>query len=45
MLEPTFYRDPLTINDLPLTGVNLSCLADFGGPIMPWVVLGGYSGE
>lgn len=45
MMQLTFFRNPLTINDLALGGVNLSCLAEFGGPIMPWVVLGGYPGE
>ena len=39
------YRDPLTVNDLSLKGTNASCLGDFGGPVMPWVALGGYTGQ
>ena len=39
-----FHRDPLTVNDLSLGGTNTSCLGDFGGPVMPWVALGGYTG-
>jgi hypothetical protein len=38
-------RDPLTVNDLGLGGTNMSCLAEFGGPVMPWVALGGFSGN
>ena len=38
-------RDPLTVNDLSLGGTNRSCLGDFGGPVMPWVTLGGYTGQ
>jgi len=38
------YSDPLTVNDLSLQGTNTSCLGDFGGPVMPWVALGGYTG-
>jgi len=40
-----FYRNPLTANDLSLGGTNASCLGDFGGPVMPWVALGGYPGQ
>ena len=39
------FRDPLTVNDLNLGGTNLSCLAAFGGPVMPWVALGGFPGK
>jgi hypothetical protein len=38
-------RDPLTVSDLNLGGTNLSCLAEFGGPVMPWVALGGFSSK
>ena len=38
------HRDPVTVNDLGLKGTNASCLGDFGGPVMPWVALGGYTG-
>lgn len=26
------------------TGLGFSCLGDFGGPVSPWVILGGYDG-
>jgi Niemann-Pick C1 protein len=38
-------RDPLTANDSNLQGTGLSCLGEFGGPVMPWVALGGYPGD
>lgn len=37
------YSDPLTVSDLNLGGTDLSCLAQFGGPVMPWVALGGFA--
>ena len=33
------------MNDLSLGGTNTSCLGEFGGPVMPWVALGGYTGS
>lgn len=41
----SLHRDPLTVNDMSLGGTNASCLGDFGGPVMPWVALGGYTGQ
>jgi len=38
------FSNPLTINDLNLGGTNLSCLGEFGGPVMPGVALGGFTG-
>jgi len=38
-------ENPLTVNDIGLKGTNTSCLGEFGGPVMPWVALGGYPGE
>ena len=36
------YRDPAAIFDT--TKLHMPCLADFGGPVLPWVALGGLPG-
>lgn len=35
-------KDPLSVSDP--TQLHTSCLGTYGGPIMPWVVLGGFPG-
>jgi len=33
------YRDPSSLN---ATGLNIPCMAEYGGPVDPSVALGGY---
>lgn len=35
-------RSPTSVSDT--TPLHLPCLGDFGGPVLPWVALGGYPG-
>jgi Niemann-Pick C1 protein len=43
LLLLAFFRDPLSIADT--SELHSSCLGTFGGPIMPWVALGGFPGR
>ena len=36
-----FFRNPETVSD----ETELSCLGDYGGPIFPWVALGGFDAK
>ncbi|KAL3891662.1 hypothetical protein ACJMK2_003914 [Sinanodonta woodiana] len=36
-------QNPTSISDT--TKLNMSCLAEYGGPAFPWVVLGGFDGD
>lgn len=36
------YRSPASLNDT--SELHDPCLGTFGGPIFPWLVLGGYDG-
>ena len=36
-------RNPESVDDT--TKLHMSCLADYGGPVQPNVVLGGYPGN
>ena len=38
-----YCRAPASVSDT--TKLNMSCLADYGAPAFPWVVLGGYDGK
>jgi len=35
--------NPMSVTDM--TKLNLPCLGAYGGPVSPWVALGGYPGE
>lgn len=37
------FRAPASLNDTSL--LHDPCLGTFGGPVFPWLVLGGYDGE
>uniref|UniRef100_A0A8C5X4I0 NPC1 like intracellular cholesterol transporter 1 n=1 Tax=Malurus cyaneus samueli TaxID=2593467 RepID=A0A8C5X4I0_9PASS len=36
-------NSPLSFKDI--TALELSCMAEFGGPVFPYIALGGYAGE
>lgn len=37
------FRDPSQTIDA--TALKKNCLAEFGGPVSPWVILGDYPGK
>jgi len=37
------FRTPASLNDTSL--LHDPCLGTFGGPVFPWLVLGGYDGR
>lgn len=38
-----FHSAPASLNDTTL--LHDPCLGTFGGPVFPWLALGGYDGE
>lgn len=42
-LCPSFHSAPASLNDTTL--LHDPCLGTFGGPVFPWLAMGGYDGE
>lgn len=42
-LFPPLHSAPASLNDT--TVLHDPCLGTFGGPVFPWLALGGYDGE